>query len=49
MSTASATYYQGRPVRILAMDPDPSALVWICFVDDPDAGAFVERSELVAA
>jgi len=49
MSTASATTYQGRPVRILASDPDPSALVWICFVDDPDTGAFVERAELVAA
>lgn len=48
MSTASATYL-GRPVRILASDPDPSALVWICFVDDPDTGAFVERSDLVTA
>lgn len=48
MSTASVTY-NGQPVIVLARDEDPSASVWIAFVNDPDRGAFVSPSELVYA
>ena len=36
----------GRPVQILAIDADPSALVWIVFCDNPDEEAFVTRAQL---
>ena len=44
----TTTYYQGREVRILATDTDPTAAWWICFVDAPDTDAFVMPTELVS-
>jgi len=39
----------GKKVRVLAADSDPTALVWIAFVDEPDRDDFVPRSDLEAA
>jgi hypothetical protein len=41
--------YQGKEVRILGRDSDPSAMVWICFVGNPDYEVFVSASELLEA
>jgi hypothetical protein len=40
------TEYQGQQVRVLARDTDPTCLVWICFVNDPDRDAFVSPEAL---
>ena len=41
--------YKGQEVRILGIDSDPSALVWIVFTNNPDRDAMVSRDELVIA
>lgn len=38
----------GEKVRIIAVDSDPRANVWVCFLADPDRQAFVKREELAA-
>jgi hypothetical protein len=39
--------YQNEPIIILDEDADPSCLVWISFLNDPDRDAFVNASEIV--
>jgi hypothetical protein len=41
--------YKGQEVRILGIDSDPTALIWITFTNNPDVDAFVSRDELVFA
>lgn len=41
--------YKGREVRVLARDTDPTCLVWISFIDEPDTDAMVSAAELVNA
>ena len=36
-------------VRVIAVDSDPTAAVWVVLVTDPDRDAFVMRSELKPA
>ena len=43
------TTYNGKEIRVLGRDNDPSALVWICFVGNPDQDLFVSASELMKA
>lgn len=38
--------YQGAAVRVVGVDADPTATVWICYLGDPDRDAFVPRKEL---
>lgn len=38
--------HRGRPVEILARDTDPTASVWIAYLDDPDRDAHVDPAEL---
>lgn len=38
----------GRRVRVIAVDSDPRATVWVCFLDDPDQDRFVPRNELAS-
>ena len=44
-ATIAAT---GEKVRILGLDSDPSALVWVTFAADPDRDAFLPRAALTA-
>ena len=40
--------YLGRPVRLVTRpDSDPTCLVWIVYVDDPETEAWVSQSDLV--
>tara|TARA_R110000772_G_scaffold203982_6_gene314163 strand:- start:3178 stop:3306 length:129 start_codon:yes stop_codon:yes gene_type:complete len=39
--------FQNEPIIILDQDSDPSCLVWICFVNDPDRDAFVKPADIV--
>lgn len=41
------TTYKNQPVRVLSRDSDPSCLVWISFIDQPDQDAMVPANELV--
>ena len=41
--------YKGQEVRILSIDSDLSALVWIVFTKYPDLDAMVSRDDLVIA
>lgn len=41
--------WKGVDVRILAVDSDPAASVWVCEVADPDTDHMVPRTELVDA
>ena len=41
--------YMGQEVRILGIDSDPSALIWIVFTKNPDLDAMVSRDDLVIA
>ncbi len=38
--------YQGRAIRIVAWDSDPTCDVWVVFEDDPDHGEMVPASEI---
>lgn len=41
------TTHNGRAVQILARDTDPTCLVWIYYIDEPDTDAFVPAADLV--
>lgn len=41
------TATEGREVRIIAEDSDPSAYVWVCYLDSPDEDAMLPQHELV--
>ena len=45
IATIAAT---GEKVRILGIDPDPRAQVWVVFFTDPDRDAFLPRAALTA-
>jgi hypothetical protein len=38
--------YRGEPWRILGIDPDPTAGVWIAREGNPDQDAFAPRADL---
>lgn len=42
----NAITHKGHPVGILQRDSDPTCLVWVYYIDDPDTDAFVSASEL---
>lgn len=39
----------GRPYWVLAVDTDPTALVWVVSSEDPDADRLVRREQIEEA
>lgn len=40
--------FNGRAVRIISQDTEPSCYVWIVYLDNPDQDDFVLASDLIA-
>ena len=44
--TSKRPTHNGRPIRILCTDSDPTATWWIVYEDAPDTDAHVPQQEL---